>query len=399
LADLLEEQNMPTNDRAIKPTAEGIGLCLSGGGFRAMLFHLGVLWRLNELGYLRKIDRISSVSGGSITAAWLGLKWKKLRFNNHNVAENLVDEVVMPLRKFSEKKLDVWIVVFGLLNPFSSVGDRLISAYRKHLFGDATLQDMPEEPRFVINASNAQSGVLWRFSKSYMGDYLVGRFFEPKIELAVAVAASSAFPPFLSPVRLRLNSTDYTSKEVYALHEQRFTTNVILMDGGVYDNLGLEPLIKRYDTILVSDAGGKIQPDPKPKLFWGFQAFRVLNMVDNQVRSLRKRDIIEMFELRNQLLKQGMKPDDEAVKLTTRKGAYWGTFSDISDYELADALDSPYKKTIELAKLSTRLWTFSKEDQERLINWGYAVCDAAMRKHVDFSLGSPKDFPYPQVGV
>ena len=45
----------------------GIALCLSGGGYRAMLFHLGAIWRLNELGYLQQLKRVSSVSGGSIT--------------------------------------------------------------------------------------------------------------------------------------------------------------------------------------------------------------------------------------------------------------------------------------------------------------------------------------------
>ncbi len=160
---------MSTNDRSITPSAEGIGLCLSGGGFRAMLFHLGTLWRLNELGYLGKIDRISSVSGGSITSAWLGFVWKKLNFDD-GVAKNFVAEVIGPVRKFSEKKLDAGIVLFGLLNPFSAIGDMLISSYRKHLFADATLQDLPDNPRFVFNASNAQSGVRWGFSKPYMGD-------------------------------------------------------------------------------------------------------------------------------------------------------------------------------------------------------------------------------------
>ena len=46
----------------------GIGVCFSGGGYRAMIFHLGALWRLYEAGLLRTVDRISSVSGGSITA-------------------------------------------------------------------------------------------------------------------------------------------------------------------------------------------------------------------------------------------------------------------------------------------------------------------------------------------
>src|SRR5687767_8979939 len=56
---------------------KGTGLCLSGGGYRAMLFHTGVIWRLGELGILQKLDRISSVSGGSIVAALLGLQWNK----------------------------------------------------------------------------------------------------------------------------------------------------------------------------------------------------------------------------------------------------------------------------------------------------------------------------------
>src|SRR5581483_8867572 len=59
----------------------GIGLCLSGGGYRAMLFHLGTLWRLNEAGILPKLTRISSVSGGSITSGVLGAYWNQLAFD------------------------------------------------------------------------------------------------------------------------------------------------------------------------------------------------------------------------------------------------------------------------------------------------------------------------------
>jgi NTE family protein len=67
---------------------DGIALCLSGGGYRAMLFHVGALWRLNELGYLAKLDRISSVSGGSITAALLGLRWEARWGNGSPVRGN-----------------------------------------------------------------------------------------------------------------------------------------------------------------------------------------------------------------------------------------------------------------------------------------------------------------------
>ncbi len=67
---------------------DSIGLCLSGGGFRAMLFHVGAILRLNEAKLLPKLGRVSSVSGGSITAAVLGLHWKKLHFQE-GVASNL----------------------------------------------------------------------------------------------------------------------------------------------------------------------------------------------------------------------------------------------------------------------------------------------------------------------
>jgi NTE family protein len=67
-----------------KPPAPGMALCLSGGGYRAMVFHLGALLRLNEAGLLKKLNRISSVSGGSITAGMLGLRWNALAFNSHS---------------------------------------------------------------------------------------------------------------------------------------------------------------------------------------------------------------------------------------------------------------------------------------------------------------------------
>src|SRR5688572_24600705 len=72
----------------------GTALCLSGGGYRAMLFHVGALWRLNEWGYLPKLARVSSVSGGSITAGVLGLKWPRLAFDAQGVGRTFNEEVV-----------------------------------------------------------------------------------------------------------------------------------------------------------------------------------------------------------------------------------------------------------------------------------------------------------------
>jgi NTE family protein len=363
----------------------GTALCLSGGGYRAMLFHVGTLWRLYEAGMLRDIKRISSVSGGSITAGLLGLKWSRLSFDPARVGQDFVAELVKPIRALASTTIDIPSILSGLILP-GRVSDRIKTAYEEHLFGNATLQDLPDEPRFVINATNVQSGALWRFMKPYMRDYRVGEVKKPTIPLSLAVTASSAFPPVLSPVEMKLDPASFTQDSGTDLHRPPFTTNVILSDGGVYDNMGLETAWKRYDTILVSDAGGKMQAEAAPKNDWAQHAYRVLDLVDNQVRSLRKRQVIDSF-----------KSGD--VKSGGRKGAYWGIRTDIKDYKVASALDCPHDRTLALAATDTRLARLDDVVQERLINWGYAACDAALRKHVVPGLPAPGDFPYPTAKV
>ena len=370
-------------DEAAGPPERGIALCLSGGGYRAMIFHVGALWRLNEAGYLRRLARVSSVSGGSITAGMLGLKWSRLAFDGGGVARGFGTEVVEPLRALAGRTIDAGAIVTGVLLPGVSVADRVEAAYTKHLFGDATLQALPDAPRFVLNATNVQTGALWRFSKPYMADYRVGRVLNPTLPLARAVAASSAFPPVLSPVALELRAGDWETPPLQGtdLAREPYTSDVVLSDGGVYDNLGLETAWKRYDTILVSDAGGAMQPEPEPERDWTRHVVRILEVIDNQVRSLRKRQLITAYQRGE------------------RKGAYWGIRSDVADYRLPDAMPCPAERTLALAAVPTRLARMEPEHQERLINWGYAICDAALRRHVDPAVARPAGFPYPAAGV
>jgi NTE family protein len=360
--------------------APGMALCLSGGGYRAMLFHLGSLWRLNEAGWLPKLDRVSSVSGGSITAGLLALKWPTLAFDHHGVSTTFQQEVVPPIRALAGRTIDAAAILGGVFGP-GSVSDKVIEAYRQWLFGHATLQELPDYPRFVFNATNVQSGALWRFMKPYMRDYRVGEVKRPRIDLAVAVAASSAFPPVLSPVTLELHGADFTPNSGTDLQQEPYTTQVVLSDGGVYDNLGLETAWKRYQTILVSDAGGKLSAEPEPEHDWIRHAVRILALVDHQVRSLRKRQVIDSY-------KRGL-----------RQGAYWGIRTDITQYGLSDHLlnylTNPLAHTLPLADLPTRLARIESPVQERVINWGYAVCDAALRVHVDSNLPRPPGLPYP----
>jgi NTE family protein len=368
-----------------EPTS-GTALCLSGGGYRAMLFHTGALWRLNELGWLWQLDRVSSVSGGSITAGVLGHAWPQLTFVD-DVATNFDSLVVAPIRRLAGTTIDWPAILLGLIWPGGPAG-RAAAAYRKHLFDGATLQDLPDKPSFVFNSTNLQSGVLMRFSKQYAWDYRVGEIAVPEFELAVVVAASAAFPPTLGPLRLdvppgkHVAGTGYDDGgELPNLEVPPYTTKPVLSDGGVYDNLGLEAAWKAYGTVLISDGGGLMAPDPRPRSFWPLQLYRVLTVTDNQVRSLRKRQAVDSY----------------IAKI--RAGAYWGIRTDIAKYQAPGALPAPFTETIQLANLGTNLSKTAALTQEQLINWGYAVCDAAMRKYVVDGPAPPPHFPYPAAGV
>jgi NTE family protein len=350
-----------------------------------------VLWRLNELGVLARLRRISSVSGGSITAALLGLRWSALGFTPDGVATQFVDQVVRPIRRMAGTTVDWKAVAKGILTP-ATIAESVADAYKNHLYGKATLQSLPDErlgaPRFVLNAANVQSGALWRFSRPYMGDYKVGRVLAPQLPLSLAVAASSAFPPFLSPLEIKLERTQYAAPQHEELHKPPYTTRPVLSDGGVYDNLGLETAWKRYRTVYVSDAGGRMTTEPNPKRDWLLHARRVLDLVDNQVRSLRKRQVIAAYKL----------PKDGGT--LWRRGAYWGIWSDIADYHASAALACPHSATLRLAAEPTRLASLPARTQERLINWGYAVADAALRTVGEMgSATPPREFPYPASGV
>jgi NTE family protein len=359
-----------------QPLKDAVALCLSGGGYRAMVFHLGALWRLNELSYLGKLDRISSVSGGSIAACVLGLHWNELGVTTDCPAPGfpvVVDEV----RKMAGTTIDIGSVLEGVFGP-GTVSNKIQQAYDDMLFHGATLQDLPDTPRFVINATNVQSTVLWRFSKPVMADWRVGEVRNPRIPLPLAVGASSAFPPVLSPCVLDLKEHGCVVEPGSGadLQMEPYISRAILTDGGVYDNLGLETVWKQHKTILISDAGAHVAPEPQPHHDWGRHSFRVLETIDNQVRSLRVRQVVAGYQSGR------------------RNGAFWGIRTDIANYGLADALPCPHDRTLAIAAIPTRLKKLDSAEQEHLINWGYAVCDAAMRKHVNASLPPPAGFPY-----
>jgi NTE family protein len=352
-----------------------VGLALSGGGFRATLFGLGGLWRLNELGLLRRLDRVTAVSGGSILAAQLACQWPRLEFVD-DIATNFEAVVARPLRRLCARNLDWPAILLGAVTPFRSAGDVLAARYDAHLFKRATLRDFPGEPEVILYATNLQTGRSFRFTRNYVADYFLGVNRHLVVPVARAVAASSAFPPVFSPVKLRAKPEDWEEPAHSGDDLSLLQGAVVLADGGVYDNMGLEALVGNVDVVLVSDGGAPFTVTPSLWSNYVSQLGRVRNILIDQTRALRKRWLLDDFTAGR------------------RAGTYWGIGTTIADYRVGVvAADSPVTRT--LASMRTRLHRFSDEEQGRLINWGYALCDAAIRRYVDSTLPAAPRCPIP----
>ena len=196
--------------------------------------------------------------------------------------------------------------------------------------------------------------------------------------IAVAVAASSAFPPFLSPVALSVKPDAFEKTPGADLYDQReYRERLLLTDGGAYDNLGLETVWRRATTILASDAGAPFHYEAAQGKDWFRQSLRALDIATNQARGMRKRVLVDLYTSQK------------------RTGAYWGIMTPIERYSAAKTLPVPSSRTEELARIRTRLNPFNQAEQESLINWGYAVCDAAIRTYFDTKAAPPPGWPYP----
>lgn len=293
------------------------------------------------------------------------------------VATNLAEEVIDPLRRFCERSIDKPSILKGMLLPGRSITDVVQKEYEKHLLGTATLQELPDRPRFVFKTTNLGTGVSFRISKPYAADYRIGMIEQPQFRVSLAVTASAAFPPVLSPVIVKLAPQAFKETQGADLYPRtEFRERIVLTDGGAYDNLGLET-VWRFQTVLVSDAGAPFGYQGKPERDWLSQTRRVLDLAVNQSRALRKRWLIDR------------------LKTPQQDGAYWGIMSEIAGYGLPSALPVPAETTAALARIRTRLNPFSEAEQKSLINWGYAVCDAAMRRFVVPNAAVPTSWPYP----
>ncbi|TWT73976.1 patatin-like phospholipase family protein [Allorhodopirellula solitaria] len=273
-------------------------LLLSGGGFRATLFHLGVIRYLRESGKLSSVSAVYSVSGGSIIAAHMALHW-----SDYTGSETQFDRAASELVAFTQiglreqivyKAVLFWLsalatlvvtitflwhqfefstaaigVVFAacIFVPFVLCLERrlrpisfLETGYRK-ILGRNTLSDIDSSaPQFHFLSTNLTNGTVCCFTnKGVYPDIqeetpLAESTFIPSdsLRLSECVAASSAFPPLFSPYRL--------SPRRLKVDGSVFSHTQFLADGGVFDNLAVHAchqLSSGGGAVLVSDAERK----------------------------------------------------------------------------------------------------------------------------------------------
>jgi predicted acylesterase/phospholipase RssA len=219
-------------------------LCLSGGGFRATLFHLGVVAALRAKKQLRRVKRITSASGGSIVAAHLVLNWDRYNGTDDEFRKAVTEVTDFIRADVRGRILRRWFFLGGL-SRFGRT-HQLIRRYDK-LFGEKRLGDLRKSgPDLFITCASMSSGKLcWFTSSGLCRDCLADSVENLKyvrmsfLSVATAVAASSAFPPMFPPVVLDPRKLPRLEGDLGG--GERLT------DGGVFDNLGIRAALQFED--------------------------------------------------------------------------------------------------------------------------------------------------------
>lgn len=352
------------------PSRDGTCLALSGGGFRATLFHLGALRRLNEFGLISSLDAISSVSGGSIMAACLANAMIAVVPTRGKPLANFgaVVDKVHELTSYNLRRT----ILLKKLEP-QNWGRSLPELVAKELeqrVTDKPLTALPESPRFIFCATDMVFGVNWIYTKVKAGDWQAGYKTTglDSISIAHATAASACFPPVFAPLDPEVATTDFTGGAAQGQEADLCRGKIRLTDGGVYDNMGLEAVWKHAATLLVSDAGGQFEFSADRGTVSDIK--RYPDIMGNQARALRKRWLISSFIA-------GSGPGGPGLT-----GTYWGTVSDRSEYIPGDQTGYSPEVARLIANIRTDLDAFSGAEAAVLENHGYLLADVALKVHV-----------------
>lgn len=287
-----------------------VGLALSGGGTRAMAFHSGTIRYLADAGMLDQVNHVSSVSGGSLlmglilkTSVWkwpTGEDYTRRTFPEIRRMLTKEDLGIHALRRLMRP--DNWRYLLSRANIIADAIENLWSI-------DARLADLPERPVWSVNATTSETGRRFRFKQSGAGDYELGYADASEFKVAHAMAVSAAFPGIIGPFVIETGNYRWRKRETWDLPREGAEIKhppfekLHLYDGGIYDNLGTEPLYDSgkqcakggADFIVVSDAGaplGRVAPG----CFRPFRLKRVADIMSDQTRALRVRSFVNFLQ-------------------------------------------------------------------------------------------------------
>jgi len=276
-----------------------------------MAFHCGVFRWLAETSRLEHVENISSVSGGTLfTGLVLAAnewRWPTSEKFLHSVAPRIKLELTtknIPLTGalllFSPTN---WRYIFSRANVFSQ-------AFEKGWGIQGTLKNLPPKPIWSINGTTAETGRRFRFKSDRCGDYELGYATSDHFKISEAMAVSAALPGMIGPLAVDTEKFQWMKRPFWGAPPDSEELTILpyarlhIYDGGLYDNLGLEPLFDSglqrlksgIDYLVCSDAGSSLKR-ASPGLPWSpFRALRILNIVMDQTRALRVRALTNFLK-------------------------------------------------------------------------------------------------------
>lgn len=221
------------NSEAVGPRS---GLCLSGGGFRAALYGLGVMRYLAETARLCDMSVISGVSGGAVATAAVGsgvAAAGRGTLDHGGFMAETFDPFLQAVtsRNLRQEAVGRWLgqrLLPGARPRNLILAEVLHEALFPHL---TTLAELPAHPQLIFTGTELGAGRAFRFAKSFIGSWDYGYRAPPQaFKVAEAVAGSAAAPPFIPPLQLQSGDLGLTNAP----------SVMTITDGGVYDNLGIE---------------------------------------------------------------------------------------------------------------------------------------------------------------
>lgn len=302
---------MPT---ATSYSKEAVGLALSGGGVRAAAFHAGVLQYLAEKDTLESVIHVSSVSGGSLFMGLL-LSCNEYQWpTSSGYIRDVLPKVRRQLTSTSLQRTAIYRLIFNPLNwrYLLSRANVMAQAIQSQWGIDIPLRSLPDNPIWSINGTTAETGRRFRFKDGRMGDYELGYADVRDIPLASAMAVSAAFPGGIGPLFIKPSHFQWHKREAWESTDGEIPREIPfeglhLYDGGLYDNLGMEPLFdmgkqaikpggtKAISYLIVADAGAALVRSPIPHPLNPLRFKRIADIALDQTRALRVRSFVSFL--------------------------------------------------------------------------------------------------------